>query len=98
MSEVDTFLEQNNTITPKELSKHDLAAFDIAIAIGTQARASGPQSLQYGAKCFERARQVAFEGMLADPSLAMVRLFVLLAFHKLGAGRQNAASIYLGVA
>ena len=98
VSEIDFFLTQDAITCSLELSKHDLAALDIAVAIGIQARASNSRDAQRGARYVERGRQVAFEGMLEDPSLAMVRLFVLLAFHKLGAGRQNAASIYLGVA
>ncbi|KAH7037412.1 uncharacterized protein B0I36DRAFT_313999 [Microdochium trichocladiopsis] len=36
--------------------------------------------------------------MIANPSLSMVRLFLLMAFYMLGACHRNAASMYLGVA
>lgn len=76
----------------------DLAALDMAMAIGAQARASGPRDAQCAAMYFARAQSTAFQDMLAHPSLSMVRLFLLLAFFTLGACRQNAAFIYLGVA
>src|SRR5687767_10405428 len=71
---------------------------DMALAIGAQARASGPSDSQYATTYFTRARSVAFEEMLANPSVAIVRLFVLLSFFTLGACRQTPASIYLGIA
>jgi hypothetical protein len=70
----------------------------MAIAIGAQARGASPSDTQCAAIHFARARQIAFEGMLAHPSLSMVRLFMLLAFYMLGACQRNAAFMYLGVA
>lgn len=70
----------------------------MALAIGAQARASGPIDAQYATACFTRARTIAFEDMLANPSVAVIRLFVLLSFFTLGACRQTPASIYLGIA
>lgn len=71
---------------------------DAALAIGAQARASEPLDLQFATAYFTRSRAVAFEDMLANPSVAVVRLFVLLSFYTLGACRQIPASIYLGIA
>lgn len=68
------------------------------MAIGAQARTADPSDTQLAAAYFNRARQAAFEGMLAHPSLSMVRLFLLLAFYMLGACQRNAAFMYLGVA
>ncbi|KAH7362804.1 hypothetical protein B0T11DRAFT_281440 [Plectosphaerella cucumerina] len=76
----------------------DLAAMDAALAIGAQARSGGRYDWELATTYFNRARKVGFEDMLANPSLSIVRLFVLLAFFSLGACRQNAASIYLGIA
>ncbi len=76
----------------------DQAALDMVLAIGAQARAATPDDTQLAAAYFNRARQAAFEGMLAHPSLGMVRLFTLLAFYMLGACQRNAAFMYLGVA
>lgn len=83
--------------SPK-MKQNDLVALEVALAIGAQARASGPRDAQCAAMYFARAQSVAFQDMLANPSLSMVRLFILLAFFTLGACRQNAAFIYLGVA
>lgn len=71
---------------------------DTALAIGAQARATGPLDAQYANTYFTRARAIAFENMLANPSVSIVRLFVLLSFFTLGACRQIPASIYLGIA
>lgn len=81
-----------------DMMKIDVAALEMAVAIGAQARASGQEDTQCAAAYVTRARRVAFDGMLVSPSLSMVRLFVLLAFYTLGDCQQNAAFIYLGVA
>lgn len=71
---------------------------ETALAIGAQARASGPIDSQCASTLFVRSRAVAFENMLSNPSVSVVRLFVLLSFYTLGAFRQIPASIYLGIA
>lgn len=71
---------------------------DTALAIGAQARDSGPEDARNASTLFVRSRAVAFENMLATPSVSVVRLFVLLSFYTLGAFRQIPASIYLGIA
>ncbi|KAF2712810.1 hypothetical protein K504DRAFT_427436 [Pleomassaria siparia CBS 279.74] len=81
-----------------ELKREDLAAHDMALAIGSQARASGPRDAQIAAMYFSRAQSMAFQDMLTHTSLTMVRLFILLAFFTLGACQHNAAFMYLGVA
>lgn len=68
------------------------------IAIGGQCRGLHPLDLEYATKYFTRAQQIAFEGMLCDPSVHMIRIFLLMAFYMLGACRRNAAFMYLGVA
>lgn len=78
------------------LSRHQLAALDMMLAIGAQA--SIPADTKLAGAFFARAQRTAFEDMLAHPSLGMVRLFVLLAIYMLGACQRNAASMYLGVA
>ncbi|RFU30467.1 hypothetical protein B7463_g5879, partial [Scytalidium lignicola] len=78
--------------------RDDIAAVDVALAIGAQVRESSDKSTQLARSYFYGARQIAFEGMLACQSLGTVRLFLLLAFYMLGACDRNAASMYLGVA
>lgn len=41
---------------------------------------------------------MAFYNMLQDPTLAMVRIFLLMAMYMLGACRRNAAFMYIGIA
>lgn len=83
---------------PSSTGRTDAAVLDIVLAIGTQVRAeSGPPSpLERGYFC--SAQQVAFENMLTNQSLSMVRLFLLLAFYMMGASDRNGAYMYLGVA
>ncbi|KAL4806803.1 hypothetical protein BDV18DRAFT_159972 [Aspergillus unguis] len=71
---------------------------DIMIAIGAQASRTGLAITQTERFFFKRAQQCAFAGMLENPSLDLIRLFVLLSFYMLGACRRNAAFMYLGVA
>lgn len=50
------------------------------------------------ARYFSRARHLAFEGMLQDPTTQMARTFLLLAFFMFGACRRNTAFMFIGVA
>ncbi|KAF2642451.1 hypothetical protein P280DRAFT_467808 [Massarina eburnea CBS 473.64] len=92
-TDMDDFME-----TRAHLKREDLAARDMALAIGAQARAKSPRDAQAAAMYFSRARSMAFEDMLTHTSLSMVKLFILLAFFTLGACQQDAAFMYLGVA
>ncbi|ETS78727.1 hypothetical protein PFICI_08580 [Pestalotiopsis fici W106-1] len=76
----------------------DLAALDVALAIGAQTHPDYQSNPQIATSFMLRAKQVAFEGMLANPSTKLVRLFLLLAFFMLGASHRNAASMYMGIA
>lgn len=69
----------------------------LAMAIGAQARGKRLDS-NYAQAYFDRGRQLAFEGMLENPSHGLVRLFLLMAFYMLGACQRNAACLYLGIA
>lgn len=75
-----------------------MAILYFVIAIGGQCRGSSPSDFQYAAKYFAKGQQYAFEGMLKDPSVNMIRAFLLMAFYMLGACHRNAAYMYLGVA
>ena len=67
------------------------------IAIGAQCRHSH-DDLTWAAKLFSCAQKTALEGMLEQPSLDLVRAFLLMAFYMFGACRRNSAFMYLGVA
>ncbi|KAF2757414.1 hypothetical protein EJ05DRAFT_453212 [Pseudovirgaria hyperparasitica] len=74
------------------------AIFHMVLAIGGQCRGIYPNDTKFAAHYFYKAQQFAFEGFLCDPSLNMIKLFLLMAFYMLGACRRNAAFMYLGVA
>lgn len=78
--------------------RDDHAALCLMLAIGAQCRGSRHSDAEYAARCFSRGQQIAFEGMLCNPSINMIRLFLLMAYYMLGACHRNAAFIYLGVA
>jgi hypothetical protein len=73
---------------------------DIMIAIGAQSSKNdlSPAIMRAERFFFKRAQQCAFAGMLENPSMDLIRLFILLSFYMLGACRRNAAFMYLGVA
>jgi hypothetical protein len=75
-----------------------MAVLYLVIAIGGQCRGSNISDFQYATKYFSMGQQYAFEGMLRDPSINMLRAFLLMAFYMLGACHRNAAYMYLGVA
>lgn len=100
--EVQSLLN-DDLLNPKPGNRReDLAAFDTALAIGAQARVGnsthGFHYAEWATGLFNRARTVAFEKMLANPSPSLVRLFILLAFYTVGTYRQIPAAIYLGIA
>jgi hypothetical protein len=69
------------------------------LAIGAQCRGSSQDSDVTKAALYSSvARKMAFEGMLEDPTVNLVRTFLLLAFYMLGACRRNSAFMYIGVA
>lgn len=81
-----------------ETSNRTMAALrDIMIAIGAQSSKNGFAFMRVERFFFKRAQQCAFAGMLENPSLDLIRLFILMSFYMLGACRRNAAFMYLGV-
>lgn len=76
----------------------ELAIAHLVLAIGSQCRGLSPSDLAYASRYFAQGQQVAFNGLLCNPSMNMVRLFLLMAFYLLGACHRNAACMYLGIA
>ena len=74
------------------------AALDFIVAIGAQCRAEGALDRRYATVLFTRAQKAMMSDGLEDPSLDMVRCFLLMTFYKLGACRRNAGFMYLGIA
>lgn len=68
------------------------------LAIGCQVRGSSRDDLVRASKYFAQGRKLAFEKMLEDATVNLVRAFILLAFYMFGACRRNSAFMYLGVA
>lgn len=79
-------------------SLEELASLYLMIAIGAQCRGRDQDDLRYAAKFLSNARKIAFDKMLQDPTLNLVRIFLLMAFYMLGACRRNSAFMYIGVA
>ena len=75
-----------------------LATISLILAIGAQCRGTSASDLRHASSYFAHGQQLSFHGMLCDPSLDMVRNFLLMAFYMLGACHRNAAFMYLGVA
>ncbi|KAJ6441094.1 Fungal specific transcription factor [Purpureocillium lavendulum] len=73
------------------------AALDLVVAIGAQVK-SAATARDVGPHYFRQAQRRAFDGMLEDPDIDMVRCFLLMAFYLLGECRRNAAFMYLGIA
>lgn len=80
------------------LDKTALASFYLMIAIGFQVRGRSKDDLVRASKYFSHGRKLAFEKMLEDATVNLVRAFILLAFYMFGACRRNSAFMYLGVA
>jgi len=83
--------------SPQEASSQSSLA-NLVLAIGAQGAPSGHVQTKIEKECLTLAQTVAFSGMLENPSLGMIKVFLLLAFYMLGACRRNAAFMYLGVA
>lgn len=74
------------------------AIIDLAIAIGGQGCRTTPHSLYHAQKHFDRGQKLALEGMLLDPTVDLVAVFLLMSIYMLNACKRNGAFIYLGVA
>jgi hypothetical protein len=68
------------------------------VAIGAQSLPNDRKTIQVEQFYFARGQRRAFANMLEDPSVDLVRVFLLMSFYMLGACRRNTAFMYLGVA
>ncbi|KAK6615709.1 hypothetical protein H4I95_00861 [Botrytis cinerea] len=87
----------NSSPSPRS-QREDLACLFLMIAIGAQSRGKDVSEIQLAKKYFAQAQQMAFLDMLENPSLSMVKLFLLMAMYMLGACRRNTAFMYIGIA
>lgn len=68
------------------------------VAIGAQTLPNDRKTLQVERFYFARGQHRTFANMLEDPSVDLIRVFLLMSFYMLGACRRNTAFMYLGVA
>ena len=95
-AEIDNYLMRHDAARP-EWSSQKRAALGMVMAIGAQCK-SATDARDVGQNYFRQAQSYAFQGMLEDPDIDVVRSFLLMAFYLLGECRRNAAFMYLGVA
>jgi hypothetical protein len=80
--------------------QHDLLrriSLDLVIAIGAQCT-SEQTSQDIGREIFREIQHHALSKLAQDPSLEMIRAYLLLAFYMLGECQSNTAYMYLSVA
>ncbi|KAI9650054.1 hypothetical protein NHQ30_000067 [Ciborinia camelliae] len=87
-----------NSSPSSRSQREELACLFLMIAIGAQSRGKDFPEIQLAKKYFAQAQQIAFLDMLENPSLCMVKLFLLMAMYMLGACRRNTAFMYIGIA
>lgn len=88
----------NEPGSSSQMSKAETASLHLMIAIGAQCRGRVEVDLSRAVKHFCIARKTALAGMLEDPTVSVVRIFLLMAFYMLGACRRNSAFMYIGIA
>ena len=88
----------NEPGSSSHMSKAEIASLHLMIAIGAQCRGRVEADLSRAVKHFCIARKTALAGMLEDPTVSVVRIFLLMAFYMLGACRRNSAFMYIGIA
>lgn len=92
-------LSLSNSRDPKsDREKTRAAILDLMVAIGAQSCSKDSEILQTERFYFARGQRRTFANFLEDPSMDLVRVFLLMSFYMLGACRRNAAFMYLGVA
>ncbi|TLD24118.1 hypothetical protein PspLS_06386 [Pyricularia sp. CBS 133598] len=90
--------DRNEPLARKRPHEASLASLYLMIAIGAQCRGDGTSDDAIAVRYFTQARKMAFDKMLQDPTLDLIRAFLLMAFYMLGACRRNSAFMYIGVA
>ncbi|ESZ97463.1 hypothetical protein SBOR_2152 [Sclerotinia borealis F-4128] len=91
-------IDATNSSSSSSSQREDLACLFLMLAIGAQSRGKDPLEIQLAKRYFAQAQQMAFLDMLENPSLCMVKLFLLMAMYMLGACRRNTAFMYIGIA
>lgn len=93
-NELETMLSAGSG---RGLTKSKRSLTDLVLAIGLQSDPSSDthdRELAY----FRESQIQVFAGMLEDPDIDMVRIFLIMSFYLLGECRRNTAFLYLGIA
>lgn len=80
------------------VERNDIASLYLMIAIGAQSHTANEREKEIACRYFTQSRHMVFEAMLQDPTISMIRAFLLAAFYMLGACRRTTAFMYIGVA
>lgn len=94
----ELIMSQGRPSTLRKLSSLEIASLYLMVAIGAQCYGPRKEDVLQATELFSYGRKLALEHMLENPSLDLVRVFLLMAFYMLGACRRNPAFMYLGVA
>lgn len=87
-----------NVLITTENNHGELAIVYLAVAIGSQCQRPNSADQACATQYFDQGQRYAFEGMLQDPSLDMIQMFLMMAYYQLGACHRNSAFMYIGVA
>lgn len=87
-----------NVLTSTDNNHGEVAVVYLAVAIGSQCQGPNPTDRACAMQYFDQGQRYAFEGMLQDPSLDMIQMFLMMAYYQLGACHRNSAFMYIGVA
>lgn len=100
-SEIDQLAtERSNGATSTSSTgtrRYDMAAFEVALAIGAGNQPTTDADSLTTVSPITSAMQSAFAGQLTDPSISMIRVFLLLAFYMVSTGQKCAASMYMAI-
>jgi hypothetical protein len=88
---------QGSASSSKQLDLLRRICLDLVIAIGAQCT-SEQKSQDIGKEIFREIQHHALSKMVQDPSLEMVKAYLLMAFYMLGECHSNKAYMYLSVA
>lgn len=104
-NDIASILELTSSSRINELSasaqtqQGDIVLLHLMIAIGAQCKRGRTEAdCARATKHFCIARKVALLGMMDDPTVSVVKIFLLMAFYMLGACRRNSAFMYVGIA
>lgn len=98
MAETQHLLDEDWALSPNSSLNGDArhihagqAMVNVMLAIGYQCRGRDASDAYNATRLFTSGQKIAFQDYLCNPSLDMVRIFLLLSLYMLGACHRNAA-------